>query len=108
MRQKEYERIYAGYAEEVEKIQKKAGFYDKDLFPVYAEKWQEICEILAECPDGDEITIMLTDAGYDMNEFEGMYGKEKIVDAMHYGKDLKERYSVLWLYEALFGGERNV
>jgi len=103
MREKAYERIYAGYAGEVAKIQKKAGFYEKDLFSVYEEKWPEICEVLAECPDGEEITAMLTDAGYDMDEFEGMYGKEKICDAMHYGKDLKDRYSVLWLYEALFG-----
>ena len=30
-------------------------------------------------------------------EFEKMYGKEKIADAILYGKDLKDRYSVLWL-----------
>lgn len=45
---------------------------------------------------------MLTDVGFDMDAFESMYGKEKIRDSMYYGKDLKDRYSVLWLYCSLF------
>ena len=32
------------------------------------------------------------------NVFINMYGKEKIADAVLYGKDLKDRYTVLWLY----------
>ena len=44
---------------------------------------------------------MFTDAGFVMEEFEGMYGAKKIRDAMFYGKDLKDRYSVLWPYYAL-------
>ena len=57
--------------------------------------------IMSECPTAAEITKMLTDAGYDMSEFEKMYGAEKIRDAMFYGKDLKDRYSVLWPYYVL-------
>ena len=34
-----------------------------------------------------------------------MYGKEKIQRGIWYGKDLKDRYSVLWLYGDLFLGE---
>ena len=34
-----------------------------------------------------------------MDEFEQMYSAEKRADALHYAKDLKDRYTVLWLYE---------
>ena len=36
-----------------------------------------------------------------MDDFEAMYGKEKITDGTLWGKDLKDRYSVLWLYDLL-------
>ena len=29
---------------------------------------------------------------------EKLYGKEKIENALKFGKDLKDRYSVLWMY----------
>ena len=32
-----------------------------------------------------------------------MYGAEKINDAVWYAKDLKDRYTVLWLNYDLFG-----
>ena len=31
-----------------------------------------------------------------------LYGEEKIADALLYAKDLKDRYSVLWMYFDLF------
>ena len=100
-RKAEYARIYGSYAGEVQAIQEKAGSYERDLNPVYAEKWREMKAIMSECPTAAEITKMFTDAGFVMEEFEGMYGAEKIRDAMFYGKDLKDRYSVLWPYYAL-------
>ncbi|MBR6767276.1 MAG: sn-glycerol-1-phosphate dehydrogenase [Clostridia bacterium] len=100
-----YDRIFASFAGEVRKIQDEAGSYERDLNPVYIEKWDEIIRILAECPTAREITDMFIAAGFDMDAFENMYGKEEIRDASFYGKDLKDRYSVLWLYFALFGGQ---
>ena len=100
-RKAEYARIYSTYAGEVQAIQDKAGSYERDLTPIYAEKWQEMKTIMSECPTAAEITQMFVEAGYDMDEFERMYGAEKIRDAMFYGKDLKDRYSVLWPYYAL-------
>ena len=35
--------------------------------------------------------------GLDYNEFVKLYGQKKIDDAVLYAKDLKDRYSVLWL-----------
>ena len=34
-----------------------------------------------------------------MKEFVNLYGEAKIKDAVHYAKDLKDRYTVLWLME---------
>jgi len=36
--------------------------------------------------------------GLDYAEFENLYGKKKIEDGILYAKDLKDRYSVLWMY----------
>jgi hypothetical protein len=45
---------------------------------------------------------MLEDIGFGMEEYKNMYGTQKIYDAMMYGKDLKDRYSVLWIYYFMF------
>jgi len=99
-----YRRIYRHCASEVAALQEQAGRYNKDTTPVYAEKWQEVVAILNECPTAKEIEQMLLDVHFDMSAFERMYGKERIADGMLWGKDLKDRYSVLWLYFDLFGG----
>ena len=104
-RLKAYERIYASFAKEVLGIQEEAHSYEKDRDEQYAYLWPEIVHILSICPTAEEMTQMFVDAGYDMSAFENMYGKDKIHDAQFYGKDLKDRYSVLWLYYALFGKE---
>ena len=100
-----YERIYASFAGEVLKIQQEAQSYEKDRTAQYEALWPEILHILSACPPAEEMEQMFIDAGYDMAAFENMYGKEKIRDAQVYGKDLKDRYSVLWLHYALFGEE---
>lgn len=100
-RKEEYKRIYQGTWKEVWDLQEQCGWYEKDLSGVYTEKWDEICDILAECPTADEITGMLTAVGFEIGEFEEMYGMKKIVDGIKWGKDLKDRYSVLWLYSVL-------
>ncbi len=99
-----YSRIYKHSASEVIKLQEDAGRYDTDMTPVYTEKWQEIREILLKCPTEPEIIEMLSDVGMEISEFYEMYGEKCIRDGMLYGKDLKDRYSVLWLYFDLFGG----
>lgn len=104
-RLKAYERIYASFAGDVLGIQEEAHSYEKDRTQQYAVLWPEIKHILSACPAAEEMKNMFVDAGYDMDAFENMYGREKIRDAQFYGKDLKDRYSVLWLYYALFGGE---
>ena len=99
-----YERIYRDRAKEVAALQLEAGRYDKDMTPVYTEKWQDVVAILRQCPTAAEIEDMLLSVGFDLSAFEKMYGADRIADGRLWGKDLKDRYSVLWLYFDLFGG----
>lgn len=101
-----YRKIYKDYCCEVAEIQKKAGWYEKNLEAEYSAKWNEIREILAECPTGDEIREMLLEVGFDLAAFERMYGVKKIHNGIYFAKDLKDRYSVLWLYASLFLTEK--
>jgi len=40
---------------------------------------------------------MLSLVKLDINEFYTLYGNQKINDAIIYAKDLKDRYTVIWL-----------
>jgi len=102
-----WERIYSSVAGEVRALQRESGSYERDLTPVYREKWQEIRNILGKCPSADECDAMMRAVGLSFPECERMYGSEKIRDAMLYGKDLKNRYSMLWMYYSLFSGDRS-
>ena len=96
-----YQKIYGAFAEEVMAIQDKAGQYERNMEGIYRARWEQIRAILSECPTAAEITEMLRDVGFVMEDFEGLYGKRKIRNGVWFGKDLKDRYSVLWLYGAL-------
>ncbi|MCQ2427217.1 MAG: sn-glycerol-1-phosphate dehydrogenase [Clostridia bacterium] len=96
-------RIFGSYADEVMSLQTAAGRYANTVpEKLYSEKWPDVVKILSECPTADEITEMLTAVGFDMSEFQKMYRKDKIKDSTYFAKDLKDRYSVLWLYYDLF------
>lgn len=99
-----WSRIYASVADEVAQLQQEAKSYDTDLKPIYTEKWEQIKEVLAKCPTAAECSRMMEAAGLHFSEYEALYEPEKIRSAMLYGKDLKNRYSVLWLYYTLFSG----
>ena len=78
------------------------GWYQKDYISVYREKFSEIKEVLAEVPSSAEIEKMLAKVELYMPEFLKEYGPEKIEEATFIAKDLKNRYTVLWLYYTLF------
>ena len=103
-REKETRRIYGQIAESVLALQKKTGWYDEDRSGVYAEKWDEICAVLREAPSEKEMLGYLSSIGLDIAVFDALYGSEKIADALAFGKDLKDRFTVLWLYYDLIAG----
>ena len=99
----EIRRCYDHAAEGVIALQDKCGHYAKDYLSIYREKWPQIKAILAEVPGSEKIVETLAKAGLDYAEFEPFYGKEKIEDSKWFAKDLKDRYSVLWVYFLLMG-----
>lgn len=102
----EVSRIYGPVAPGCIALQDKVGLYRKDMLSVYRAKEAQIRAVLAEMPKPSEIEAMLGAVGLDMKQFCQMYSGQKIEDAVWYAKELKDRYSVLWLYYDLFGGLR--
>ena len=91
-------KIYKSVADGVIALQNKMGWYNEDRYPVYAAKWQEIKAVLAEAPTSDEMVEYLKSIELDIDDFQKLYGDEKIDHALKFAKDLKDRYSVLWMY----------
>lgn len=96
-------KVYKSAADGCIALQEKVGNYTADR--AYPEKTDGIRNILAEMPTGDEIVQMLSLAGLDMADFYRLYSNEKIENAILYAKDLKDRYTVLWLYYDFYGGD---
>lgn len=90
--------IYTDAAQGVIDLQKKLGWYEQNRLPVYETHWEEIRDVLREVPSSVELARYLSNIGLDIRDFEKMYGTEKIQNALWYAKDLKDRYSVLWMY----------
>lgn len=95
-------RVYGPLADEVLALQNRLGWYENDRVSVYRERWQEIRKLLADCPSSAEMRSLVEKIGLSYNSFVSFYGEEKIADAYLYAKDLKDRYTVLWLYYDLF------
>ena len=102
----EMERIYGSVGSSCVALQDKMGRYEQNMAPVYKEKEAAIRALLAEVPTAAEIEAMLAAVGMDMGEYYKLYSTEKINDAILWAKDLKDRYTVLWMYFDLFGGEK--
>ena len=94
-------RIYTKAADGVVELQDKIDFYSKLDTKQFTEKWDEICAILSEAPSKEQMEGYVQSIGLDMNEFYRFYGEETIANALRYAKDLKDRYTVLWMAFAL-------
>ena len=79
-------------------LQDKVGHYDRDRATTYRAHEEELREILREMPTAREIEEMLTTVELDMSEFYALYGRQTIEQAVRYAKDLKDRYTVLWMH----------
>ncbi len=99
----ELSRIYGPVAISCAALQEKVGLYKKDMLSVYKEKAHEILTVLSEMPSANEIEAMLNAAGLHMQEFNKLYSEKKITDGIAYAKELKDRYTVLWMYYDILG-----
>ena len=82
-------------------LQNKLGSYKRNFMPAISERWSKIQEVLAQCPSEEIFLSHLASIGLLFADFEAQYGTKKIGDAIDFAKDLKDRYSVLWLYFTL-------
>lgn len=98
------QRLFGVVAKECEVLQEKLGTYRRDRNIIYREKEREIKNILKEMPSAKEIQEILGRVGFSLEDFYAFYGTKKIKDAVKYAKDLKDRYTVLWLNYDLNGG----
>ena len=94
---KKMSEIYSTVADGCAKLQDKLGTYKRDRVSVYSENEEKIKSILAEMPSPEKIAEMLGLVELDISEYTSLYGTEKIENAIKYAKDLKDRYTVLWL-----------
>lgn len=95
--------IYKSSAQGCIALQEKARHYATDRTAIYLEKEAEIREILSEMPSEQALCQMLSLVGLDICEFYQFYGNKRINDAIGYAKDLKDRYTVLWMYYDFYG-----
>ncbi len=107
-RNREIDKIYTKVAEGCIELQEKVGNYKADRLETYLEKEAEIKAILSEMPSAERINEILSNVGLNIDDFFKLYGKNHITDAVKYAKDLKDRYTCLWLNYDLFGGIANV
>ncbi len=95
--------IYQGIAEGCIALQQRVGRYEADRFPLYKEKQEDILRILSKAPRAKQVEVLLQKVGIEMADFYAMYDPKKLKNAVNYAKDLKDRYTVLWLYYDLYG-----
>ena len=100
--EREIRRVYTSCADGVIALQDRLGWYLRNEQAMLEEKWEEICKVLAEAPSSEEFETMLSAVGLRYADFIATYGEARIRDAVRFGKDLKDRYTVLWLYDLYF------
>ena len=100
--------VYKQSADGCIALQKKVGNYSKDRAEIYLRNEEKIRKVLAEMPTSDEIRKLLEKVELDINDFYAFYGEEKIKNAVRYAKDLKDRYTVLWMNYDFFGIGRDL
>ena len=60
-----------------------------------------IKDVLKKAPRADAVRKMLQKAGLSADEIIKFYGSDTVKNALRYGKELKDRFTALWLYEYL-------
>ncbi|MBR2323068.1 MAG: iron-containing alcohol dehydrogenase [Clostridia bacterium] len=98
LRKNDLNRIYKSVAPSCEELQIKTQNYIKDRISIYIEKEDEIKKVLSLAPSGKDVERLLEKVGLKMSDYYAFYGESKISDGIKYSKDLKDRYTVFWLY----------
>lgn len=99
----EIRRIYGSAAQGVIDLQDKLDSYHVFSDAVRFTDWQAIRCCLSEAPSKAQMQQIIESVGLRFADFEAFYGEDVLNDAICYGKDLKDRYTVLWLYNQFLG-----
>ena len=84
------------------------GNYTTNRIPLYIAKEKELKEVLNEVPTAKEIEKLLGKIGLDMQNFYDTYDSDTINKAVLFAKDLRDRFTALWMYYDIFGTEKVV
>ncbi len=94
---------YTTIADSVLALQERMGWYDEPAVDDFVlAHLDNIRTILAEAPTEAETEAMVEAVGLSMTDFYASYPASHIETALRYAKDLKDRYTVLWLYAKYF------
>ena len=92
-------KAYTSIADSVMTQQDRLGWYHEDEVDEFVLTHTEgVRAILSEAPDEEEAREMVEAVGLSVEELYDTYGEAHIEEAIRYAKDLKDRYSVLWVY----------
>ncbi len=96
-------KIYGEIADSVIDLQVRVGFYTDETAEAYILSHpDEIRAVLAEAPTSAETRAMVEAVGLSYDDFAAFYGEDTLWEAHRWGKDLKDRYTVLWLYHRFY------
>ena len=96
-------KAYTTIADSVIAQQDRLGWYHEDEVDDFVLTHADgIREILSEAPDEEEAREMVEAVGLSMSELYDTYGEAHIEEALQWAKDLKDRYSVLWVHNLYY------
>ena len=97
-------KAYTAIADSVIAQQDRLGWYhEPEIDEFVLTHAEDIRAILSEAPTEAETKGMVEAVGLRMEELYETYGQTHIDEAIRYAKDLKDRYSVLWIYGLYYG-----
>ena len=97
-------RAYTSIADSVLAQQDRLGWYREENTDAFVlSHADDIRAILAEAPGEAETRAMVEAVGLSVQELYDTCGRAHVDDALLWAKDLKDRYSVLWVYGLYYG-----
>ena len=92
-------KAYTSIADSVIAQQDRLGWYREAATDEFIlSHTDEIRAILSEAPTEAEARRMVEAVGLSMDELYATYGEAHVEEALKWAKDLKDRYSVLWVH----------
>lgn len=94
--------VYGALAPKIIALQNRVGFYGDGREERQArirKLWPQLKAVLDEVPEENEMAALLCGLGLAMPDFIKLYGKSKIEQSVIFAKELKDRYTLLWLMQ---------